>query len=169
MSSESHSHIESIIQRGMAEKPPSNDTVRSNIPNQHTIVITCMDTRISPYRVLNLEEGEVHTLRNAGGVVTEDVIRSILISHQLLETTEVLLIQHTKCGLIGLEDEAFKQQVEESVHHRPDFHIGGFVDVRDNIRKSVKLLRNHPLLATLKSVRGFLYDVDKDELTEIVS
>lgn len=169
MDSESFSHIESIIQRGKAEELPSQNTARSNIPNQHTIVVTCMDTRISPYRVLNLQEGEVHLLRNAGGVVTEDVIRSILISHQLLETTEVLLIQHTKCGLIGLEDETFKKQVEDAVDQRPDFEIGGFNDVHENIRDSVAKLRNHPLLTSLKSVRGFLYDVDHDELTEIAS
>lgn len=126
-----------------------------------------MDTRINPYRILNLREGEVHMLRNAGGIVTDDIVRSILISSQLLETTEVLLIQHTKCGLIGLEDEAFKQQVEHDVHHRPDFEIGGFPDVQVSIEESLLFLRTNPLLKRLRSVRGFLYDVDSDSISEV--
>lgn len=167
--SDRQSNIDKLLDRGFAKRLSSAELARSGEPNQRVVVVTCMDTRINPYRILNLSEGEVHLLRNAGGVITNDIIRSILISQRLLNTREVLIIQHTKCGMATFEGEQFKDEIELETDERPDFDMCTFTDVYDNVKESLKLLHDNPFLTRTTHIRGFVYDVDKDRLTEVVA
>ena len=162
------SNIDKLLDRGFARHLSPEELARSGEPNQRVVVVTCMDTRINPYRILNLTEGEVHLLRNAGGVITNDIIRSILISQRFLNTREVLLVQHTKCGMATFEGEQFKDEIELETDQRPDFEMCTFKDVYDNVRESLQLLHDSPFLTRTTHIRGFVYDVDEDRLTEVV-
>lgn len=161
-------NIAKLLDRGFASHLSSEELVRSGEPSQRVVVVTCMDTRINPYRIFNLSEGEVHLLRNAGGVVTNDVIRSILISQRLLNTREVLVVQHTKCGMATFDGEEFKDDVERETHQRPEFEMCTFEDVYENVRTSLKLLHTNVFLTRTTHIRGFVYDVDHDRLDEVV-
>ena len=125
-----------------------------------------MDTRINPYHILNINEGDVHLLRNAGGIVTEDTIRSLVISQRKLGTCEVLLIQHTDCGMMKFEDHKLKEEVELSTNSKVDFDFGSFKDLEQNVKDSVNRLREHPLLE-IDDVRGYVYDVHTAQLHQI--
>ena len=166
--SNNQSNIDKILDRGFASHVSPVGLVRPGEPNQQVVVVTCMDTRINPYRILNLAEGEVHLLRNAGGVITNDIIRSILISQRLLNTREVLIVQHTKCGMATFEGEQFKDEIELETDQRPDFDMCTFKDVYDNVRESLQLLHDNPFLNRTTHIRGFVYDVDEDQLAEVV-
>lgn len=122
---------------------------------------------MNPYRLLNLQEGEVHILRNAGGVVTDDMVRSLLISQKLLNTTEILIIQHTRCGMVTFNDSELKDEIERETGTRPEFDLGAFEDVFENVEKSVRLLRRNQFLTRSTEIRGFVYDVDEDILQEV--
>ena len=161
------SNIDELLARGFASHLAPAELIRSGEPNQRVVVVTCMDTRINPYRILNLAEGEVHLLRNAGGVITDDIIRSILISQRLLNTQEILIVQHTKCGMATFEGEQFKDEVELETHQRPPFDMCTFKNVYDNVRASLRLLRDNPFLTRTAHIRGYVYDVDEDRLTEV--
>ena len=163
------SNIRELLSRGFSSHIEANAPVRPGEPNRHVVVVTCMDTRINPYRILNLTEGEVHLLRNAGGVITDDVIRSILISQRFLNTTEVLLMQHTKCGMSTFDGETFSDEIEHETHHRPNFPMETFNDVHDNVRESLRKLRKNPFLTRTTEIRGFVYDVDHDRLEEVTA
>ena len=126
-----------------------------------------MDARLDPYRILGLSPGEAHVIRNAGGVVTDEVIRSLTISQHKLGTTEVILIGHTKCGLEGLDGEKFAQALDEEAGTARDWSIGAFEDVTTSVRDSVKRIEESPFMTRSESVRGFVYDVDSGELREV--
>ena len=162
------SNIAKILDRGFASHLPSDGPTRSGEPNQHVVIVTCMDTRINPYRIFNLSEGEVHLLRNAGGVITDDTIRSILISQRLLNTKEILIVQHTKCGMATFDGEQLKEEIEHEIHQRPQFDMCTFEDVYQNVKVSLQLLHENPFLTRTTHVRGFVYDVDDDRLDEVV-
>ena len=160
-------NIAKLLDRGFASHLPEDTSNRSGVPNHHVVIVTCMDTRINPYRIFNLAEGEVHLLRNAGGVITNDVIRSILISQQLLNTREVLVVQHTKCGMATFDGEQFKDDVEKETQVRPEFELCTFKDVYENVESSLRMLYENALLSRTTHVRGFVYDVDNDLLEEV--
>ena len=130
-------------------------------------VVACMDARLDPYRVLGLSPGEAHVIRNAGGVVTDEVIRSLTISQHKLGTTEVILIGHTKCGLEGLDGDQFAQALDEEAGAARDWSIGAFDDVTTSVGDSVARIKESPFLTRSESVRGFVYDVDSGELREV--
>src|ERR1700757_2528806 len=128
-------------------------------PGKHVAVVACMDARLDVYRILGLNEGEAHVIRNAGGVVTEDVIRSLAISQRLLGTTEIILIHHSDCGMLTFTDDALKAQIKADTGTRPPFSLEAFADVDDDIRQSIARVHASPFLAH-KNVRGFVYEVE---------
>lgn len=137
-------------------------------PKLGVAIVTCMDTRIDPARMFGLQPGDAHVLRNAGGVVTDDVIRSLLLSQRFLGTRAVMLIHHTRCGVLGLSDEAVKAEIREEVGFRPAFALEGFADLDVAVRESMARVRHSPFLPHREAVRGFVLDVDDGQLREVV-
>jgi carbonic anhydrase len=136
-------------------------------PRLEVAVLACMDARIDVHRVLGLAPGEAHVIRNAGGVVTDDVIRSLLISQRLLGTREVMVIHHTECGMQSFRDEELKAEIEKEVGVRPPFALGSFSDLREDVRESIRRILSSPFLAHKDRVRGFIYDVRTGRLEEV--
>jgi carbonic anhydrase len=134
-------------------------------PRRRAAILTCMDARLLPARVLGLEEGDAHVIRNAGGIVTDDAIRSLAISQRVLGTQEVILIQHTKCGLLGFDDDGFRQQLQSETGTKPVWGATLSTDIDANVRAAVEQLRNSPFLTG--TVRGFVYDVETGRLREV--
>jgi carbonic anhydrase len=137
-------------------------------PAAGVAVVACMDSRIDLFGLLGLPVGDAHVIRNAGGVVTDDVIRSLLISQRLLANTEVMLIHHTDCGMQTFQDDDLATQVEADTGHRPPFALGAFTDVDDSVRQSIARIRTSPFLSSRGSVRGFVYAVESGLLREVV-
>ena len=136
-------------------------------PSRSVAVVACMDARLDVHRILGLEEGEAHVIRNAGGVVTDDVIRSLTISQRLLGTQEVILIHHTDCGMLTFSDDAVKQQIYKDTGIRPSFALEAFGDLEDDVRQSIARIEASPFVPR-KAVRGFVYDVASGRLNEVV-
>ena len=137
-------------------------------PEKKVAVVACMDARIETGRLLGLEEGDAHVIRNAGGVVTDDVIRSLAISQRLLGTREIVLIHHTDCGMLTFKDDDLKAQIEEDTGLRPQFALEAFSDLHDDIRQSVRRIQSSPFVPYRDSIRGFVYDVESGQLHEVV-
>lgn len=135
-------------------------------PSRKLAVVACMDARLDVHRILGLEEGEAHVIRNAGGVVTEDVIRSLTISQRLLDTREIVLIHHTDCGMLTFGDDAVKEQIYRDTGIRPSFALEAFADLEDDVRQSVARIEASPFVPR-KAVRGFVYDVRSGRLSEV--
>ncbi len=136
-------------------------------PGKGVAVVACMDARLNVYGVLGLKEGDAHVIRNAGGVITDDVIRSLTISQRLLGTKEIVLIHHTDCGMLTFSDDAIKAQIAADVGIRPPFALEAFPDLDDDIRQSIARIQASPFIPN-KNVRGFVYDVQKGTLREVV-
>ncbi|MCR6489220.1 carbonic anhydrase [Amycolatopsis sp. OK19-0408] len=136
-------------------------------PAKHVAVLACMDARINVYGVLGLNEGEAHVIRNAGGVVTEDEIRSLAISQRLLGTEEIILIHHTDCGMLTFTDDDFKQSIQEDVGVKPAWAAEAFGDLDEDVRQSIARIKNSPFIPKKDSVRGFVFDVATGKLTEV--
>jgi carbonic anhydrase len=137
-------------------------------PASGVAVVACMDARLDVYRALGLQTGDAHVIRNAGGVVTDEVIRSLAISQHKLGTTEVIVIGHTGCGLEGLDGDEFADQLDRETGAAPrDWTIGAFEDVSQSVANSVSLIRESPFLKLAESVRGFVYDVNTGALREV--
>ena len=137
-------------------------------PKLGLAIVTCMDARIDPVRTFRLEPGDAHVLRNAGGVVTDDVIRSLLLSQRLLGTRAVMLIHHTRCGALGLQEEAVKADLQKEVGMHPPFALEGFADLDAAVRQSMARVRHSPFLPQRNAVRGFVLDIDDGRLREVV-
>ena len=136
-------------------------------PARKTAVVACMDARLNPYGILGLREGDSHVIRNAGGVVTDDVIRSLVISQRLLGTEEIILIHHTDCGMETFKDDAVKNQVLADTGIRPSFALEAFPDAHADVEQSLRRIRAHPLIPRKERVRGFVYDVRTGRLSEV--
>ena len=136
-------------------------------PAKQVAVVACMDARLDVYRALGLNLGEAHVIRNAGGVVTDDVIRSLVISQELLGTTEIVLIHHTDCGMLTFQDDAVKEQIRDRTGLRPHFALEAFPDLEADVRQSIGRLKANPFLKTKDSIRGFVYDVNTGGLHEV--
>jgi carbonic anhydrase len=141
--------------------------VPTPVPSLHLAIVTCMDARIKVFDVFGLKHGEAHILRNAGGVVTDDIIRSLSISQRKLETREIIVMQHTSCGLSMITEDEFKDELEQDTKLRPPWAIEAFREVKDSVRQSVERVRRSPFLRHTEQVRGFVYDVHTAELTEV--
>ncbi len=143
--------------RGGLEAPPSTGVA----------VVACMDARLDVHRILGIREGDAHVIRNAGGVVTDEVIRSLAISQHKLGTTEVILIGHTNCGLEGLDRDEFAERLDQEARAPRDWTIGAFDDVGASVADSIEKIKTSPFLRRARSVRGFVYDVNTGALTEV--
>ena len=136
-------------------------------PAKHIAILACMDARLNPYGLLGLSEGDAHVIRNAGGVVTDDEIRSLAISQRLLGTDEIILIHHTDCGMLTFSDEEFRNQVEQETGIKPHWSCETFTDLEQDVRQSIARIKNSPFIPKKESVRGFVYDVETGRLSEV--
>ncbi len=136
-------------------------------PAKKVAVVACMDARLVPTRILGLEEGDAHVIRNAGGVITDAEIRSLAISQNLLGTEEIILIHHTDCGMLTFTDEQFKSKLEESTGQRPSWDSEAFSDLEGNVRESIQKVTDSPFIPNTDSVRGFVYEVETGRLREV--
>ena len=137
-------------------------------PTKGVAVVACMDARLDIYRILGLAEGEAHVIRNAGGVVTPEVIRSLAISQHELGTREVILVHHTRCGLEGLDRDEFAAKLDEQTGGIPrDWTIGAFEDADESVRRSIARLKNSPFIPHKDAIRGFVYEVETGLLREV--
>ncbi|ONI81816.1 carbonic anhydrase [Saccharothrix sp. ALI-22-I] len=137
-------------------------------PSMSVTILTCMDSRIRVFEIFGLKQGEAHVLRNAGGVVTDDVIRSLALSQRKLGTREVLLVHHTNCGLELVTEDAFKDELEQDSGLRPTWSVEAFREAKDSVRGSMNRVRHSAFLPHRDNVRGFVYDVHTGQLTEVV-
>jgi len=137
-------------------------------PARHVAVVACMDARLDVYRMLGLHEGEAHVIRNPGGVVTEDALRSLVISQRLLGTTEIALIHHSDCGMLTFRDEQLREQLAAEVGAKPLYAFQAFSDLAADVREGMKRIEEHPFLAH-HEVRGFIFDVATGRLDEVRS
>ena len=136
-------------------------------PAKGVAVVACMDARLIPTRVLGLEEGDAHVIRNAGGVVTDDEIRSLAISQRLLGTTEIILIHHTDCGMLTFTDDEFKRSVQDDTGIKPEWAAEAFSDLDEDVRQSIARIQASPFIPNKDSIRGFVYEVETGKLREV--
>ena len=137
-------------------------------PANHVAVVACMDARLNVYGILGLQEGESHVIRNAGGVVTDDEIRSLAISQRLLGTTEIILIHHTDCGMLTFTDDAFKRSIQDETGIKPEWAAEAFTDPDEDVRQSIARIKASPFIPHKDAIRGFVFDVDTGKLSEVV-
>jgi carbonic anhydrase len=136
-------------------------------PAKGLAVIACMDARLDVNRILGLQEGDAHVIRNAGGVVTDDEIRSLAISQRLLGTREIILIHHTDCGMLTFTDDEFRSQLAEDTGVEPEWNAEAFRDLDEDVRESIERITSSPFIPSKDSVRGFVYEVDTGRLREV--
>jgi carbonic anhydrase len=136
-------------------------------PARKMAVVTCMDARLSPYVMLGLAEGDAHVIRNAGGVITDDEVRSLAISQRLLGTEEIMLIHHTDCGMLTFKDDDFKAQIEQDTGVKPPWAAEAFPDLDDDVRQSIARIKSSPFIPHKDNVRGFVYEVETGKLREV--
>jgi carbonic anhydrase len=135
-------------------------------PAKKVAVVACMDARLIPTRVLGLNEGDAHVIRNAGGVVTDDTIRSLAISQRLLGTEEIILIHHTDCGMLTFTDDEFKRSVQDDIGVKPEWSVEAFPDLDEDVRQSIARIQASPFIPN-KNTRGFVYEVETGKLREV--
>ena len=136
-------------------------------PAQKVAVLACMDARLNVFGALGLQEGDAHVIRNAGGVVTDDEIRSLAISQRLLGTEEIILIHHTDCGMLTFNDDEFRQAIHDDVGVEPEWDAEAFSDLDENVRQSIGRIKASPFIPRKDSIRGFVYDVTTGALREV--
>jgi carbonic anhydrase len=136
-------------------------------PARHVAVVACMDARLNVHAILGLAEGDAHIIRNAGGVVTDDVIRSLTISQRLLGTEEIILIHHTDCGMLTFTDDEFRRAVQEDSGIKPTWAAEAFTDLEEDVRQSIVRIDASPFLPHRDAVRGFVFDVATGRLNEV--
>ncbi len=136
-------------------------------PRKHIAVVACMDARLDVYAMLGLQLGDAHVIRNAGGVATDDVIRSLVISQRLLGTREVVLVHHTDCGMLTFTDDELKRQIERETGIRPPFALEAFPDVEADVQQSIARIQASPFIPHKDAVRGFVYHVESGRLREV--
>jgi carbonic anhydrase len=136
-------------------------------PAKGVAVVACMDARLHVSKVLGLDEGDAHIIRNAGGIVTDDEIRSLAISQRLLGTSEIILIHHTDCGMLTFTDDEFRHQLQEETGIRPEWAAEAFHDLDDDVRQNIARIQASPFIPNKDSVRGFVYDVATGRLREV--
>jgi carbonic anhydrase len=135
-------------------------------PRRRLAIVACMDSRMDIFQMLGLRHGDAHIIRNAGGVVTDDVVRSLVVSQRLLNTQEIILIHHTDCGLQKISEEGFKDEIEQDCGTRPHWLVEAFSNPFDAVRESIKRLQNNPFVIYKQNIRGFVYDVETGKLLE---
>ncbi len=136
-------------------------------PAKNVAVVACMDARLNVYGMLGLEEGDAHVIRNAGGVITDDEIRSLAIFQRLLGTREIVLIHHTDCGMLTFTDDELKRQIQDEVGIKPEFALEAFSDLEEDVRQSIRRIQASPFIPHKDGVRGFVYEVETGRLREV--
>ena len=136
-------------------------------PAKGVAVVACMDARLNPYGLLGLHEGDAHVIRNAGGVITDDEIRSLSISQRLLGTEEIMLIHHTDCGMLTFRDDEFRRQLQDETGIKPEWPAEAFDDLEDDVRQSIARIKASPFIPKKDQVRGFVYEVESGRLREV--
>ena len=136
-------------------------------PSKHVAVVACMDARLDVYRILGLGDGEAHVIRNAGGVVTDDEIRSLAISQRLLGTREIILIHHTDCGMLTFTDDGFKSDIQQETGIKREWAAESFADLDEDVRQSLRRIEASPFVTKHESLRGFVFDVATGKLNEV--
>jgi carbonic anhydrase len=136
-------------------------------PGRKIAILACMDARLNPYGLLGLSEGDAHVIRNAGGVVSDDAIRSLAISQNLLGTEEIMLIHHTDCGMLTFSDDELAEKLEGDTGQRPEWRALSFSDLEQDVREGIERIRSSPFIPRTDSVRGFVYEVESGRLREI--
>ena len=142
---------------------------RAVIPAKHVAIVTCMDSRIDNFRIFGLDSGEAHILRNAGGLATDDMLRSLVLSQRLLGTREVILMHHTNCGLHGTDETELRKNIVAETGQEPPYAFGAFTDLDAAVRNAIVRVREHAPLPHRDRVRGFVYHVEDGRLREIVA
>ena len=137
-------------------------------PARKVAIVACMDARLNVYGALGLEEGDAHVIRNAGGVVTDDAVRSLAISQRLLGTEEIILIHHTECGMLTFSDDDFKRSIEAETGIKPAWAVESFADLDADVRQSIARIESSPFIPRKSSIRGFVFDVKTGRLREVV-
>jgi carbonic anhydrase len=162
------SAIDELLRRH--EEGPDNGApeVPTPVPSLHIAVVTCMDARIKVFDVFGLRHGEAHIMRNAGGIVTDDMIRSLAISQRKLQTREIVIMQHTSCGMSTITEDGFRDEVEQETGLRPTWAVEAFTDVEQSVRQSLERARRSPFLSRTEQLRGFVYDVHTAKIHEVV-
>jgi carbonic anhydrase len=138
-------------------------------PAKKVAVVACMDARLIPTRVLGLDEGDAHVIRNAGGAVTDDAIRSLAISQRLLGTEEIILIHHTDCGMLTFADDEFRRAIQDEVGIKPEWAAEAFRNLDEDVRQSIARIKASPFIPHKESVRGFVYEVESGRLREVAA
>jgi carbonic anhydrase len=136
-------------------------------PAKRVAIVACMDARLNPYGLLGLQEGDAHVIRNAGGVITDDEIRSLAISQRLLGTEEVMLIHHTDCGRLTFADDEFRREVQDDTGIKPEWAAETFSDLDEDVRPSIARIKASPFVPKKDNVRGFVYEVETGNLREV--
>ncbi len=142
---------------------------RAVIPAKHVAIVTCMDSRIDIFRIFGLDSGESHILRNAGGLVTDDMLRSLVLSQRRLQTREVLLMHHTNCGLHNTDEAKLRAEIVADAGEEPPYGFGAFTDLDAAVRTAIVRVREHPYLPHRDVVRGFVYEVETGRVREVVA
>ncbi len=162
------SDIESII---LGNEKYAENFTSGNLPphpSKKIAVLTCMDARISIKEVLGLKVGEAHIIRNAGGIVTDDALRSLIVSHELLGTEKIFIINHTECGMATFKDEDLQRRLSEKYKSdATDIKFHSFGDIEENVRNQIKKIRSSPFLSNITSVNGFIYDIRTGKIREV--
>jgi len=138
------------------------------VPRRHVAIVTCMDSRIDTFHIFGLASGEVHVLRNAGGLITDDMLRSLVLSQRLLQTREVLLVHHTNCGLHNADEAGLRETIRAETGSEPPYPFGAFGDLDEAVRRAIARVREHPFLPHRDRVRGFVYAVETGQLREVL-
>ena len=137
-------------------------------PAKQIAIVACMDARLNPYGLLGLSEGDAHVIRNAGGVITQDALRSLAISQRLLGTKEIVLVHHTDCGMLTFTDDAFRQQIQADTGIKPSWAAEAFSDLDTDVRQSIARIHAEPSIPLKDSIRGFIYEVGNGTLREVL-
>ncbi|HEX5193425.1 MAG TPA: carbonic anhydrase [Solirubrobacteraceae bacterium] len=162
------SHTDELLENNAAHVAELGDRRElPGAPARKVAVVACMDARLNVYAALGLSEGDAHVIRNAGGAVTDDTIRSLAISQRLLGTEEIVLIHHTKCGMLTFSDDEFRGCIERDTGIRPPWAAEAFGDLEGDVRQSIARIKASPFLPHTGAVRGFVYDVDSGRLSEV--
>jgi len=141
---------------------------RAVIPTKRIAIVTCMDSRIDIFRIFGLDSGEAHVMRNAGGLVTDDVLRSLVLSQRILQTREIILMHHTNCGLHHTDEPALRAKIAAETGAEPAYSFGAFEDLDETVRQAITRVRTHPFLPHRDHVRGFIYKVESGHLHEVI-
>lgn len=162
------SAIDEVLARNQAFIGEFADAGLRRQPARQIAIVACMDARLNPKDALGLAPGDAHIIRNAGGLITDDVVRSLILSQRLLGTREIMLIHHTDCGMLNLDEAAFAKELTQETGHEPGFSFGSFAHLEGSVRESVKSLANCPFLRHRDAIRGFVYEVESGRLREVV-